>query len=189
MPLMTLDTGAMLSISPEVFTIADGYIPSTGKKAGNSTFGRKIEKDIERSKTINSPNTKSNTKSKSSTNTNEPNTNEEVDRDPYSDDETENLKPSYDILISFQKPTIYISIPYNIFRSAMRDKPGSVSMDLSRTIAQIAGSFVDRLEPLLPWLFGGIVVELTPEEEEKREKEARKKLFKSRPKQALCEQL
>lgn len=105
------------------------------------------------------------------------------------EDEDALEKPIYDIILSFQRPTIYISIPYNIFRSAMKDKPGSVTMDLSRSMNQIASSVVDRLEPLLPWLFGGAVVELSPEEEERREREAKRNLWKSRPTQALCEQL
>lgn len=168
-PLVCLENGAIISLADECFAVADHYNPLTGeieepvdskdkpngkpnKKQSSSIVSQKLHTDIENAnppKLINPPDDTSVTASTLTTE------DEDVEKPPE--------RQQYDILLTFQKPTTYIAVPYNIFRAAMRERSGHVTMSISRLIMQIGATVQTRIEPLLPWLYGNLVVEFVEE--------------------------
>lgn len=166
-PLVTLESGTIISLSEECFSIADNYNPLTGEieepiedkrkiKPSNSIVSQKLLQDIENSRNGLDDST-----------------------NPINiiDDDDKILKiekQQYDLLLTFVKPTTYIAVPYNIFRAAMREKSGHTTISISRLIIQINNTIIARIEPLLQWLYGNLTVEFI----EKAPKIKRKKYTK-----------
>ena len=156
MPLLCLENGAILSLPEECFAVGDYYNPITNSievptktKPTNSQFAKKLHKEIENSK-----------KSSDDSSVTSATIGKNEENLFYDLDGNVIPRQEYDIIVTFQRPTTYIAIPYHIFRAAMREKSSDTTVSISRLIFQIAGSTIDRIEVSLPWLYKGVVVNL-----------------------------
>ena len=182
MPLLCLENGAILSLPDDCFAVGDYYNPVTNsielptkQKPPNSQFVQKLLKDIENSK-----------KPSDDSSVVPPVKNKNVDTGNVFYDLDGNIIPrqDYDIIVTFQRPTTYIAIPYHIFRAAMREKSSDTTVSISRLILQIVSSTIDRIESSLPWLYKGVVVNL------QEIKSAKKRNVRSaKSESALCENI
>lgn len=168
-PLVCLENGAIISLPEECFSVADHYNPETGqieepvkktKPPSSSIVSQKLHLDIENA---NPPKplvqgAADDTSIAATTVTEEEDSYQPMERQQY------------DIVLTFQKPTTYIAVPYNVFRAAMRERSGHVTMSISRLIMQIGSTISQRIEPLLPWLYGNLVVEFVEERKKNKPK-------------------
>lgn len=162
MPLICLEDGAIVSLSDDCFAVAEQSdvalsttkTHSSSDKYGQTTstkFGKRLFGDIQASKTLNPP-----------------------DSSETNEDNSSNIE--YDIMMTFQKQTTYICIPYQLFRAAMKERAGETTIGrdyfsaavlcdrvfpgVSKLLIQISTTIVDRIRPLVPWLHGRLVVEV-----------------------------